>query len=101
MSPIDFPAGKIRDAELLERATKEAVEKVSVIIKLELAQQQIEMELRESAKGKPRYAAKGFKEETPEESVEIESRTKAATKFLTDVLDTPPRYLRMARSFAA
>jgi hypothetical protein len=100
MNKEDLLEDKIPDARLRRMAKEGSQEKASVIIVLDLPEQQIEL-------GKIEHGDSGYYfpsdvlPEAPEEINEIEERTTQAKVFLETVLGITPNELRMARAFVA
>lgn len=91
---------KLQGEELQRMASKGLEQKASVILELDLPPQRVG--LRESTAGAAgSLAPDRVMPEAPRDLSDLEEKAAQTRAFLETVLDSPPRWLRASRAFAA
>ena len=96
----DMLAKKIHDPELRQITIDGSQERVSVIIVVDFPKPRLEIGEVTSGPTISSFPT-SVEPESPEELRELDRRTTAARNFLENVLESPPHWLPLARSFVA
>lgn len=91
-------AAKIPNEALHRLATQESGEPVSVLIQLDLPPQELEFT---RGNYQDNYVPFRVKPESPDQGEQAEVKIRAANEFLTELLGSPPHWLKSARAFVA